>query len=107
MKTINFDHTKERLSVTKPTEHQDLVIHEATKRRVARNQQEDLIEQIVAQCTFRKPGEDRKLARLLAVTANTAGWTNDTLHYILKRKYDENIRNYTAWVWWSAKIKKK
>ena len=107
MKTINFDHTKERLSVTKPTEQQDPVIHEATKRRVARNQREDLIEQIVAQCTFRKPGEDRKLARLLAIAANTAGWTATDLHALLRKREDPTIRNYTRFVWWSAKVKRQ
>lgn len=69
----------------------------------ARNQKEDLIEQIVAQCYFRKPGDDRKLARLLAVTANAGKWSTMDLHALLNKKQDPSIRNYTAFVWYSAK----
>lgn len=70
-----------------------------------RNQKEDLIEQIVANCIL-KPGQDRKLARALAVTANTAKWTAMDLHALLKKKSDPTIRNYTAFVWWSCKVTK-
>lgn len=90
MKTISFEH----LEVKKPTER-------------ARNQREDLIEQIVAQCTFRQPGDDRKLARLLAIAANTGGWDTTDLHYLLKKKQDPTLRNYTAFVWSRAKITKR
>lgn len=69
-----------------------------------RNQREDLIEQIVAQCTLR-PGEDRKLAKLIAVTANLGHWTAMDLHALLRKKEDPSIRNYTAFVWWSAKVR--
>jgi hypothetical protein len=91
MKTITFDH----------------INIEQTQANAPRSQREDLIEQIVAQCTFRKPGEDRKLARLLAVTANTARWSTTDLHALLKKRQDPTIRSYTRFVWWSAKIKKK
>lgn len=69
----------------------------------ARNKKEALIEEIVAQCTHKRPGDDRKLARLLAVTANAAKWTETDLHALLKKKQDPKLRNYTAFVWWSAK----
>lgn len=71
-----------------------------------RNQREDLIEQIVAQCHFRRKGDDRKLARQLAIAANLARWTTTDLHALLKKRTDPTIRNYTAFVWWSAKIRK-
>jgi len=71
-----------------------------------RNQREDLIEQIVAQCQHRTPKDARNLARLLAITTNSAGWTTTDLHALLKKKQDPGINNYTAFVWWSAKMKK-
>lgn len=90
MKNVSFEH---------------LNIQRAAKPSGPRNQKEDLIEQIVAQCHFRKPGDDRKLAKLLAVTANAAGWTITDLHALLKKRSDPTLRNYTAFVWWSAKMK--
>lgn len=88
MKSITFDHLKTQPSTKGP-----------------RNQKEDLIEQIVAQCTL-KPGDDRKLARVLAIAANTGKWTTTDLHALLKKKNDPALRNFTAFVWWSAKVKK-
>lgn len=90
MKTPTFDH----LNLTKPTSG-------------PRNQREDLIEQIVAQCRNKTPADDRKLARLLAITTNAAKWSTTDLHALLKKKNDPSIRNYTAFVWWSAKQHKK
>ena len=101
MKTINFNHIDiEKTKTSKPDIDQ-------TPTTKPRNQREDLIEQIVAQCTFRKPGDDRKLARLLAITANTCSWSCTDLHALLRKREDPTIRNYTRFVWWSAKVKKK
>lgn len=85
--------------------HVEILADRALRHPNPRNQQEDLIEQIVAQCTL-KPGEDRKLARVLAIAANTGGWSTTDLHALLKKRLDPTIRNYTAFVWWSAKVKK-
>lgn len=85
--------------------HVEILADRALVQPNPRNQQEDLIEQIVAQCTL-KPGEDRKLARVLAIAANTGKWTTMDLHALLKKRMDPTIRNYTAFVWYSSKIKK-
>jgi len=90
MKSVSFTH----LNLTKHTSG-------------PRNQREDLIEQIVAQCQHRTPADARKLARLLAITANSAGWSTMDLHALLKKKQDPTINNFTAFVWWSAKQHKK
>lgn len=95
MKGINFDHINIDKPAAKPNQP------------TPRNQKEDLIEQIVAQCVHKKPGDDRKLARLLAVAANTASWTTTDLHALLRKRHDPGIRNYTGYVWWSAKVKKE
>lgn len=71
--------------------------------RVPRNQREDLISQILDQCTL-KPHQRKVLGKLLSITANTAGWTTTDLHALLKKKQDPAIRNYTAFVWYSAKM---
>jgi hypothetical protein len=73
--------------------------------RAPRNQTEDLIAQIVAQCVC-TPVQAKTLAKLLAITANTAGWGTSELHALLKKRNDPTIRNYTAYVWWSAKVRK-
>lgn len=93
-----------KLEHYKTHSHVALFADEALKKPTPRTQQEDLIEQIVAQCTL-KPGEDRKLARVLAIAANTGKWTTTDLHALLKKRMDPTIRNYTAFVWWSAKVK--
>lgn len=71
-----------------------------------RNQKEDMIEQIVQQCTG-TPTEKKNLAKLIALTANTAGWTAQDLHALLKKRSDPTIRNYTGFVRWSIKMKKR
>ena len=86
MKLITFTHLQETPKVT------------------PRNQKEDLIEQIVAQCNL-SPGASRQLAKRLAITANTAGWTETDLHVLLKKKQDPSIRSYTGFVKWSATIR--
>ena len=91
MKNISFNHI-------------DLQPASDAFQATPRTQREDLIEQIVAQCILR-PGEDRQLARALAVTANTGKWTAMDLHALLRKKGDPTIRNYTAFVWWSCKVR--
>ena len=88
MKQITFTHLQEQPKVT------------------PRNQKEDLIEQIVAQCNL-PPGASRQLAKRLAIVVNTAHWTETDLHALLKKKQDGTIRNYTAFVKWNATIKNK
>ena len=91
MKKPNFNH----ISLDQPIDR---------SKPQPRTQKEDLIEQIVAQCSFKKKGDDRELAKLLAIATNTLGWTEQDLHALMKKKQDPTIRNYTAFVWWSAKI---
>jgi len=71
-----------------------------------RDQRDDLIQQIVMQCHLTDT-EKKQLAKLLTITANTAKWTETDLHALLKKRQDPSIRNYTAFVRWSAKIIQK
>ena len=80
---------------------------QTTRPARARTPDEDLIEQIVAACTFRKSGQDRELAKLLAITAKTAKWTTADLHALYQKRLDPSIRSYSAFVTWSAKVTKK
>ena len=70
-----------------------------------RNQREDLIEQIVAQCEGTEK-QKRTLARIIAIAANTAKWGTEELHALLKKRQDPTIRNYTAFVRWTCKVRK-
>lgn len=69
----------------------------------ARTAREDMIEQIVA-ATDAKGAKARELARLLAVGGNTLRWTATEYHALLRKKDDPGIRNYSAFVWWQAKV---
>jgi hypothetical protein len=51
-------------------------------------------------------GEDaKKLAKRIALAANTLGWSDMDLHALLRKR--GQVRNFTAFVKWSIKIKKK
>ena len=49
--------------------------------------------------------DKRKLAKRLAMAANTLHWQEIDLHALLQKRNDPNVRNYTAFVWWSCKIR--
>lgn len=74
-----------------------------TKPSRARNSKEDLLEQIV-EATDGKNAD--KLRRALAIAVNTMKWTELDLTVLLKKKDDPKVRNFTALVWWSVKMKK-
>lgn len=81
-----------RITFTQPLFVEDIKV---------RNNREDLILQIVEKtdCKNRKD-----LARRIAITANTLGWTDTDLHSLLK-KHGE-VKNFSAFVNWNLKIKK-
>lgn len=74
-----------------------------TLTRVQNNAQY-LIEQIVQQCSLTDK-EKKDLAKRLAIAMHTAGWTEQDLHALLKKKEDKGIRNFTGFVKWSATIR--
>jgi len=88
MKALNFDHLK-RESVTTP-----------------RSNREMLIEQIVEQTTG-SAADKKKLAKVLAINSKILKWSETDLHALLGKKKDPSIRNYTAFVWYSLKLKSK
>lgn len=66
-----------------------------------RNNREDLILQIVD----KTDSKNRKLlAKRIALTANTLGWSDTDLHALLK-KHGE-VKNFSAFVNWNLKIKR-
>ena len=67
-----------------------------------RTNREALIADIV-KATSEK--DKKKLAARIALSANEQGWSEMDLHALLKKQTDPTIRNYTAFVWWSIKIK--
>lgn len=69
-----------------------------------RNNTEALIADIV-NATSEK--NKKKLAKAIALAYKTLGWTDSDLHALLKKRQDPSLRNYTAFVWWSSKIKNK
>lgn len=66
-----------------------------------RNNREDLILQIVDKTDSKNR---KQLAKRIALTANTLGWTDTDLHSLLK-KYGE-VKNFSAFVNWNLKIKR-
>lgn len=88
MKQITFEH------LTKPD----------TNKPRAANNFELLINDIAEQT---HPPERRKdVRKRLAIAARTARWTEMDLHALLKKRNDPSIRNYSAFVNWSCKIRK-
>jgi len=72
---------------------------------MVRNQREDLIEQIVAQCEGTEK-QKRTLARLIGIWANTIHADAMDLHALLRKRQDPTIRSYTAFVRWTCKVRK-
>lgn len=72
----------------------------------ARNQREDLIEQIVARAGGTET-QKRNLAKRIALWANTTKATTTDLHALLRKADDRTIRNYGGFINWSITIKKK
>jgi hypothetical protein len=66
-----------------------------------RSNREQLIADIVDATT---ETDKKKLARRIALSANTLKWSDSDLHALLKKKQDPTIRSYTKFVWWSIKI---
>jgi hypothetical protein len=71
------------------------------KKSGARNSAEALIEQIVQATTER---DKNGMARALAIAAKTLKWTETDLHVLYQKRLDPQVRNFTALVWWHAKI---
>lgn len=63
-----------------------------------RNNREDLIRQIVEKTDAKNP---KLLAKRIAIVANTFKWTEQDLHYLLKRHGE--VKNYSAFINWSLK----
>ncbi len=73
-----------------------------TQGLLVRNNFEQLIADIV-----NATNEQNKaaLARRIATTARQLGWTETELHALLSKKKDPTIRNFTAFVKWSIKVR--
>lgn len=71
----------------------------------ARNQKEDLIEQIVSHCRCRSEKEKTSLAKRIAIWANTTKATTTDLHALLQKHRDPKVRNYGGLVNFFIKIK--
>lgn len=67
-----------------------------------RNNRDQIISDIVMN-TVEK--DKKKLAKIISIRARELKWTDTDLHSLLQKKKDPNIRNYTAFVWWSIKLK--
>lgn len=65
-----------------------------------RNNREDLIRQIVENTDAT---DKKKLARRIAVTANTLHWSDMDIHALLKKKGEVN--NYSKFVNWCLKTR--
>ena len=64
-----------------------------------RNNREDLIRQIVEKTDAKNK---KFLAKRIALTANLFKWSDQDLHYLLKRHGE--VKNYSAFVNWSLKV---
>lgn len=71
----------------------------------ARNQKEDLIEQIVSHCRCRSETDARNLAKRIAIWANTTKADTTDLHALLNKHRDPTVRNYGGLVNYLIKIK--
>jgi len=67
-----------------------------------RSNREQLIADIV-NATSEK--NKKELAKLISLRANQMKWSDMDLHALLGKKKDPTIRNFTAFVKWSIKIK--
>lgn len=48
-----------------------------------------------------------KLRRALVVAGRTLKWTETDLHQLYQKRLDPKVRNFTALVWWSVKVRDK
>lgn len=69
------------------------------KELEVRNNREDLIRQIVESTDAQ---DKKKLARRIAITANTLHWSDTDLHALLNKKREVN--NFSKFVNWTLKI---
>lgn len=69
-----------------------------------RSNKEDLIVEIV-KCTNEK--NKKALAKLIGIWVNKYKISETDLHALLQKRHDPKIRNFTAFVKWSIKDKKK
>lgn len=67
-----------------------------------RSNKDQLIADIVNATTEKNK---KKLAKVLALTYNALNLSEIDLHALLQKKNDPSIRNYTAFVWYSCKIR--
>lgn len=67
-----------------------------------RNNREQLIKEIVEASTEK---DKKKFARFISIRARELKLTDTDLHYLLQKKNDQSIKNYTAFVRWSLKVK--
>lgn len=67
-----------------------------------RNNKEQLIADIVEATTEK---DKRKLAKMLALASNINRWSETDLHALLNKRRE--VDNFTAFVWWSCKIRNK
>ena len=72
----------------------------------ARNQREDLIEQIADRCRCRSEKERQTLTKRIAIWANSIKADTTDLHALLRKADDPSIRNYGGFVNYSIKIKR-
>jgi hypothetical protein len=86
MKHISFT-----TEYTQPTLSQELCV---------RSNREDLIRQIVENTDATEP---KKLARRIAIVANTFHWSDMDLHALLKKKGEVN--NFSKFVNWTLKTR--
>jgi hypothetical protein len=70
-----------------------------------RNAKEDLIAQIVERTDAKTETKKAELAKLIALAANALKWDTTDLHALLKKADDPTIRNYSALVRWTCKVK--
>lgn len=66
-------------------------------KSTARNDKEDLVNQIVALTTEK---DTKHFAKILMIGANKRKYSLTKLHTLLRKKHDPSIENYTAFVKW-------
>jgi hypothetical protein len=63
-------------------------------------------EQLIADIVNATSEKNKKaLAKLISLRANQMKWSDMDLHALLKKRQDPTIRNFTAFVKWSIKLK--
>jgi hypothetical protein len=67
-----------------------------------RNNREQLIADIV---NATSDTNKKELAKLISLRANQMKWSDTDLHALFNKRIDPTIRNFTAFVKWSIKLK--